>query len=109
MRNILSIVKPTTGSGILGQGFTGSPLVKFGGVAATSVALDGAGYRTAGRSHERPSWGNHADYGLDYSHQPAVIPGKVRVYSFGLAANLDLLLVLVFVVLIFYFSRGSRL
>jgi uncharacterized repeat protein (TIGR03803 family) len=33
--------------GILGQGFTGSSVVKFGGVAATSVTLDGSGYLTA--------------------------------------------------------------
>jgi uncharacterized repeat protein (TIGR03803 family) len=33
--------------GILGQGFTGSSVVKFGGVAATSVTVDGSGYLTA--------------------------------------------------------------
>jgi uncharacterized repeat protein (TIGR03803 family) len=33
--------------GILGQGFTGSSVVKFGGVTATSVTVDGAGYLTA--------------------------------------------------------------
>lgn len=33
--------------GILGQGFTGSSVVKFGGAQATSVTVDGSGYLTA--------------------------------------------------------------
>jgi len=33
--------------GILGQGFTSSSVVKFGGVQSTSVTVDGPGYLTA--------------------------------------------------------------
>src|SRR5713101_18092 len=69
LRLALTSGKAGTLVGMFGQGFDNTSVVKFGGVAATSITLTGSTYTVATRGSSH--WQSHRNHGLDHAHQLA--------------------------------------
>ena len=69
LRLALTSGKAGTLVGMFGQGFDTASVVKFGGVAATSITLTGSTYTVATRGSSH--WQSHRNHGLDHAHQLA--------------------------------------
>ena len=67
--------------GMFGQGFSSQSVVKFGGVAATSVTRSGTTYITAVVSRRSPHGSSYGDHGDDYAHESADVQGEAENYE----------------------------